>query len=321
MASTGKWIEGIGPDSRINDAARRSLEPRLATVARFLPLAAHLAEHDIEHVHRLRVATRRAVAALKLYCDGLPGKPARWLKKRLRKIRRAAGDARDLDVLAKRIAEDDGDRLAPISARIADERAEVQPTILRIAERCGEDDRFIRKTAKLLRSIGPDDSSPADKLHAAFRDFAVAQLGSAALPFLEAMPDETADAAALHAFRIRAKAVRYTVELLAAAFGTELREEAYPIVEKVQERLGRVQDHVTARQLFQKWAAAETDVARQELLEESAEKESVHLTEAVRDFHRWWTDDRVQSVRAVIQSCIASRPHGQLVPTLRVGTQ
>src|SRR2546421_3740321 len=101
MASSSKWIEGIGPETRIEEAARRSLEPRLAAVGHYLPMAAHLAEHDVEHVHRLRVATRRAVAALKLYRKLLPKKPARWMKKRLRKIRRAAGDARDLDVLAK----------------------------------------------------------------------------------------------------------------------------------------------------------------------------------------------------------------------------
>ncbi|HVT29975.1 MAG TPA: CHAD domain-containing protein, partial [Lacipirellulaceae bacterium] len=156
MASNGKWIEGIGPESRIEDAARRSLEPRLAAVARCLPPAAHLAQHDIEHVHRLRVATRRAVAALKLYREFVPRKPARWLKKRLRKIRRAAGDARDLDVLKQRIAEEYGERIAPILEVISAEREAVQPAIVRIAARCGKDHKFVRTTAKLLERIGAD---------------------------------------------------------------------------------------------------------------------------------------------------------------------
>src|SRR5215212_9146615 len=103
MAPSGKWIDGIGPETTVADAARRSLEPRLAVIAHSLPLAAHFAEHDIVHVHRLRVATRRAAAALKLYCDWLPRKSARWIKKRLRKIRRAASEARDLDVLIERL--------------------------------------------------------------------------------------------------------------------------------------------------------------------------------------------------------------------------
>src|SRR2546423_3589961 len=108
MASSGKWIDGLHADSAVEDAARRSLEVRLATVAHYLPLAAHLAEHDIEHVHRLRVATRRAAAALKLYRDRLPQKDARWGKKQLRKIRRAAGEVRDLDVLIARLRREDG---------------------------------------------------------------------------------------------------------------------------------------------------------------------------------------------------------------------
>ena len=36
MAPSAKWIEGIGPDSTVEDAARRSLEPRLSAVAHLL---------------------------------------------------------------------------------------------------------------------------------------------------------------------------------------------------------------------------------------------------------------------------------------------
>src|SRR5215213_8146493 len=114
MAASGKWIDGIGPETAVADAARRSLEVRLAVVANALPLAAHLSEHDIEHVHRLRVATRRAAAALKLYRDWLPRKPARWIKKRLRQIRRAASEIRDLDVLIERLQREGGIQSEPI---------------------------------------------------------------------------------------------------------------------------------------------------------------------------------------------------------------
>ena len=58
-------------------------------------LATLLADSDIENVHRLRVSTRRAVAAIKLYRDWLPRKELRWMRKRLKKIRRAAGVARE----------------------------------------------------------------------------------------------------------------------------------------------------------------------------------------------------------------------------------
>src|SRR5262249_22855308 len=53
---------------------------------------------DIEHVHRLRVATRRAGAALRIFESCLPDKTFRRVRKQLRAMRRAAGEARDWDV-------------------------------------------------------------------------------------------------------------------------------------------------------------------------------------------------------------------------------
>src|SRR5215212_5938250 len=123
MAASGKWIDGIGPETTVAEAASRSLEPRLAVIAHSLPLAAHLAEHDIEHVHRLRVATRRAAAALKLYRDWLPRKSTRWIKKRLRQIRRAASEARDLDVLIERLQRELGAQAEPIVQFLGKRRA------------------------------------------------------------------------------------------------------------------------------------------------------------------------------------------------------
>src|SRR5262245_57840761 len=99
MTQLSKWVEGVDGDSSVSAACRRSLEDRLATVAYWLPLAARQIDDDVEKVHQLRVSTRRAIAALKLYRDWLPRRTRRWLKKRLNDSREAAGAARDLDVL------------------------------------------------------------------------------------------------------------------------------------------------------------------------------------------------------------------------------
>ena len=82
MAASGKWIEGIGPDSTVDEAARRSLEVRLPAVNHWLPLAAYMAAQDVENVHRLRVSTRRPRAALRIYRDGLPRRRDRWRETR-----------------------------------------------------------------------------------------------------------------------------------------------------------------------------------------------------------------------------------------------
>ncbi len=302
MAAGAKWIEGLPPDCSVEEAARRSLGPRLSSVVHLLPLAAHLAEYDIEHVHRLRVATRRATAALKLYRDCVAAKPGRWMKKHLRQIRRAANDARDLDVLADRLAREYGEPAAPVVELIANDRAAVQPAIMQVAQRCRKDEKYVRQTAKLLQSIrNPNEESPQAEREAsaplAFRNWAVTQFAGVAEKFITAMPNEASDAAALHQFRIRAKGVRYAIELVFPAFERELRQELYPIVEELQERLGHVQDHVTAIARCRNWLADVRNAALRITLEELREAESRGLADAIQEFHTWWTPELAERTR------------------------
>jgi CHAD domain-containing protein len=308
MSSSPKWIEGITPESSVEDAARRSLEPRLAAVVHLLPLAAYLASHDIEHVHRLRVATRRATAAQKLYRDCLPPKKYRWVKRWLRKIRRAAGDARDLDVLADRLTREYGERVAPVVDLVAKDRAAVQPAIVRVADCCRKNDRLIRKTATLLESIHRPEVEADAGEPTKFAIWAAEQFAMVAGEFVLAMPTESSDTVALHAFRIRAKALRYAIELVASAFDRELRKDLYPLIEDLQERLGRIQDHVAAAERSRNWAAQTRDEVLQETLRELAEAESRGLTDATREFHTWWSDEQVENVHRLLKPTPVATP-------------
>src|SRR5437879_5070487 len=94
----GKWIKDLTAATPVADAARRVLTVRLEAVRDYLPLALHEPDKDPEYVHQLRVATRRARAALDIFAPCLPPKVHKAAKKRLRRIRRAAGAARDWDV-------------------------------------------------------------------------------------------------------------------------------------------------------------------------------------------------------------------------------
>src|ERR1035438_5223397 len=90
MARTEKWIPNVSPRDQIIDVARRTLQFRLDAVQRLLPLAAQKAAEDIEYVHELRVATRRAMAALRLYADILPRRRTARMEMRLKQIPRAS---------------------------------------------------------------------------------------------------------------------------------------------------------------------------------------------------------------------------------------
>ena len=289
MGPIGKWIDGIDPDRNVRDAARQSLEARLMAVVHYLPLAAYHADQDSEHVHRLRVATRRAHAALELYRDWLPRKRERWVRKKLKKIRRTAGEARDLDVLAERLQHEHGERPRDVIAIVLAERAEVQPEIVRIAARLRRDDKFVRKTAKLIESVRAPNGKDATQEPPLFRDWAAEQLAKVAEQFFAATPDDVADMAALHQFRIQGKRLRYAMELAASAFEPQLRKVRYPLIEQLQERLGDINDHVTARDRLRTWAGEDSYREQNAVLCELAEHEVAQLADALRDFRDWWT--------------------------------
>ncbi len=311
MSLNGKWIDGIRPDGSVCDAARASLAMRLAAVGYWLPLAADHADQDVEHVHRLRVSTRRAIAALKLYSDWLPAKPHRWLKKRLKKIRRAAGDARDLDVLADRILRHGGESAEPFLEEIAKRREAAQPAIIEIAARCRHQECFSRKTLRLLERLKPPESFGEANMPMNFRDWARLQLAATADSFFQSLPDDHADTAMLHQFRIRAKALRYTIELLASALDPSIRTVHYPIVEELQERLGEINDLATGGDQMRRWSEGLTDASHQQVLGDLASEESAQLSEKIDAFRDWWVREQCDALRKGL-SFNAHGPRGHL---------
>ncbi len=195
---------------------------------------------------------------------------------------------------------DYGEPVAPVIELIANDRAAVQPAIVRVAESCRNKDRLVCKSAKLLQAIHVPNAHADATQPALFRDWAAARFTKVADEFAAAMPNESSDAAALHQFRIRAKALRYAIELVAPAFGPELRKELYPIVEELQERLGRVQDHVAAIERCKNWAAHARGESMQETLRELSAAEDRGLADSMREFRSWWTDERMSQVGALL---------------------
>src|SRR5262245_3086583 len=100
----GKWIAGLSSETPVSKAAREVLAVRLDAVNQTGGQAVE-AFTDPEAVHKLRVATRRARAALDMFAGALPRKALRRGRKTLRKLRRAAGAVRNLDVLLAAIGE------------------------------------------------------------------------------------------------------------------------------------------------------------------------------------------------------------------------
>lgn len=240
--SDGKWIPDLTPDMPVVDAARTVLAARFGVVRHFLPLAAESPWADAEHVHQLRVGTRRTGAALRVFADCLPKKPLKAAKKALRAIRQAAGGARDWDVFLESLASAKALNTAAGKPALDflrgygfGERTAAQQPLETAAEDDGPD--FEAASADALAGATAPDDGPDT-----FGELAFAQLGELLAAFDLAVGENPTEPAALHELRILAKQVRYAMELFAGCFAPPLKDDLYPAVEAVQEILGGIQD-------------------------------------------------------------------------------
>jgi CHAD domain-containing protein len=247
-----KWISGLKASTPLDDAARRVLTVRLEVVRDYLPLALHESQSDSEHVHQLRVGTRRAGAALDIFSVCLPPKAYRTARKQLRRIRRAAGEARDWDVflieLAGRVQR--GRKPQPgldfLIGHAFGQRATAQKHLETANAHFPFDlDRLLADTVAAVQPAHDDDAEPRTLL----------DLAQPLLSALLAELDRTAardlnDYGNLHQVRIAGKKLRYAMEVFADCFAAPFREELYPAVEAMQEILGRANDsHVASQRL------------------------------------------------------------------------
>jgi CHAD domain-containing protein len=302
----GKWIQGTSPAAPVSTAAREALRARLRTVAYYLPLATFKSDRDVEYVHQVRVSTRRAVALVRIFRSLLSNKDADWLDRKLKRIRRAAGEARDLDVLGRRIAEWVESR--PSSARAAllyrveRSRDRAQSPVRKVHKKMAQQ-HFDRRIGKIVDRVRWREEG----LEPSFGASAAGCLRTVAEPFFEAGAGDTADLAALHCFRITAKHLRYSMEVFASAFGPEFRAELYPCFEEVQTRLGEIHDHAAALERFQAWLREWDDGPEVEALRELAEIERGNLATTRQNFIRWWTPERAAELRQQFDQALAAQ--------------
>jgi CHAD domain-containing protein len=289
----GKWIEDVGPSTPVVEAARRVLEVRLGTVGERLPPALFEADQDPEHVHQLRVASRRAGAALRTFRDCFPRKQYKKVRNRLRKVRRAAGAARDADVfletLAKRMQRPRPGQRPGLDFLLGyawGERAAAQEQLLAANEKTAASWDDFQEDA--LAAI----ESPGHGLTAG--DLAVSVLPQLARELADAASQDLQAYEHLHRVRILGKRLRYALEIFSGCYDTAMREVHYAAVETMQDILGLANDSYVATQRL-------TIVARQ--LEATRPREWKRLRPGIeamiqyherrlpqqrRKFERWW---------------------------------
>jgi CHAD domain-containing protein len=292
----GKWISDLETTTPVAAAARHALTVRLEVVRDYLPLALRQADHDPEHVHQLRVGTRRARAALDIFACCLPAKVYKAARKHLRGICRLAGEARDWDVFltslmdwSPRLPNKHRPGLDSLVGYALARREAAQQQL----EAAGEDypfafDRFLAQTvAAVHKSV--------DLRLRSLRDLARPMLVNLLKDLDQAAAGNLDDYDHLHRVRILGKRLRYAMEVFADCFAPPFRDQLYPAVEEMQEILGNANDSHVACIWLGKLAVRLKALPPKEWkryspgLEGLLEHHQARLSQERRRFLDWWS--------------------------------
>jgi CHAD domain-containing protein len=288
--------------TRASRVAHCALEARAKRLARMLARCADDPDQP-ENVHQLRVATRRLDAGLAVFAEYLPRERLARVHKPLRRLRRVTRDLRDLDVLAERLAQQidaaSGDDVLAVVAELRSRRGDAADRLREVQERLSRKG-FTRRLKGLLKRArwrGPG-------VEPAFAEASAKLIRPVMDEFFAAAEEDLADVGALHQFRLRAKRLRYSLELLSGALDPRVSRELEDALRGIQERLGDINDRATAEVLL---AALAEDVgdravreqARALLTFEHARREHGHAK-----FLEWWRGAPGEHVRRQLAGAV-----------------
>jgi len=276
----------------VGTVAARTLRKRLDAVWRELRNACR-DEADPENVHQLRVATRRTLAAFDAFADVIPARRRQWFEKRLARLRRAAGEARDLDVLSHRLA------LGGTGAARARSRLVAMLSKQRVQSRAPIREQYEKlldaewpaRVDRLMEGIRGRRRQPA------FAAFARRRFKPMIEAFFAKADRKLRSAEEIHDLRIAGKKLRYALEIFSPVFPPDVRARCQDALERLQETLGSFTDHAAAADRFARWARSADAGANRELLAALERDEEARADTARKIFSKWWNNSRRKSLR------------------------
>ena len=308
MALQSTWLVVEHASTPASQVARRTLRKRLDAVWTELQAAAG-DRPDADRVHRLRVATRRTLAAVDAFSDLLPAKRRDWFAKRLRRLRRAAGEARDLDVLTDRLGRDVAGPQSPVAGLAARDRL-----VAMLARRQAASRGPIRqmrdallagdwhgRTERLLDRVG---SRGQDR---PFADFARRRFRPLVARFFATADHRLRSAAELHRLRIEGKKLRYAMEIFACVFPVREGVRCADALERLQETLGDFTDHAVAADRLRRWGRSAGIGMQHHTLAALHDVEAARADKARKAFANWWTPARRRRLRRALERTLRRR--------------
>ncbi|QNN24173.1 CHAD domain-containing protein [Planctomycetales bacterium ZRK34] len=211
-------------------------------------------EEDIEYVHQMRVASRRLRNALDLFAEALPRKMQRRWMRQIRRVTKSLGAARDLDVqmvaldkhLDKLNAPEDRKYQAGaerLRLRLYRQRQAIQPRVVATMDRL-EDEAALEKMRESLMAMKVRarlDQTPESGRALRHAANEVIRLRLEQMLAYEPFIHSPQHVEELHAMRIAAKHLRYTMEAYAAVY-EDRRKSQIKMVREIQTLLGDIHD-------------------------------------------------------------------------------
>jgi triphosphatase len=246
------------------DASMPMTEVALANLRRYLS-AWHLHEpgarlgDDPQALHDLRVAGRRLDAILRQFRSSLPESLLR-IRPTLKKVLRALGDIRDLDValseldtFARELPGSEQDGVEPLTRHLASERSRARARMLDVLDSASVQNN-LQKLASLLAApaAASQQSSPDLALNVA-----PAMIGRRYRKVRKSADLLTSKSSmeAYHLVRGHVKKLRYVLEAVAVIYGKPADEMLRPL-RRWQEKLGVQQDAAVASRRLKALAGA-----------------------------------------------------------------
>jgi CHAD domain-containing protein len=290
-------IRGLGPESRLAEAARRLLASRLADVRHEEDaLDEHLTE---DGVHDMRVSTRRLRAALKVFRDLGALAP---LEREVKKLQDALGEVRDTHVqgawLKQAARKEKPSQRAGLEALRASVEAQLGarekrlrramsrwanrtvPALLREAKRLDGPGRYggQRVRTQLRRRLR--------KVERLMEDYA-----------------DAPDAVTAHELRKEVKKLRYEAELFRPALRRRMEALLEALV-PLQELLGELHDSDVRLGLLEGFAAGGTATERtaaRKLLETVREERAERAARTAWELQRWHAEALAHGLRQLLK--------------------
>ncbi len=204
---------------------------------------------DVEYVHKMRVASRRIRAALPLFKTCFPKQRFRKWLKRIKRVTRFLGEARDLDVqiifvrgyLKTRSASIAKDNVKLLLEDLVNRRANIQATVLVEVEKL-ETSGVLNEMTSFCTQVLAERANESFDSQVLFQQ-AYWHIYAKLDKFLamESCVHKEDDILNHHKMRIRAKWLRYSMEAFSLLYKKKLLEEI-ELIKRFQDTLGEMHD-------------------------------------------------------------------------------